>query len=203
MPLALCQYKAMKQGWRKNVTVYVRIKKRYRRGKLLGRNGSKWNFLPDGYRKPVRVCPLKDDWHYHLKIPHVKWSKKLKVLFLGDKPFKLQREQYDAWRGAKTGRTKPHALRVWQITGTAEVIVGHLGRYTLAVSDGHALKTFKQIPLESDPFFVGRGPLNPRQFKTLKTVCRHTRPKMDRRTRGKQLYKIPTRDELGDKHSYG
>lgn len=190
----------MNQGWRKNVTIYVRIKKRYRRGKLLGRNGSKWNFLPDGYRKSVRACPLKDDWHYHLKIPHVKWTKKLKVLFLGDKPFKLQREKYGAWRGAKTGRTKARALRVWQITGTSDVMVGHLGRYTLAVSDGQKLIPFKKMPLPSDLFFLGKGSLNPRKFKTLKTVCRHPRPKMDRLVRAPQLYNIPTKDELGDKH---
>ena len=178
------------------------MNKRYRRGKLVGKSGSKWNFLPDGYRKTIRVCPIKDLWHYRLTVEHREWPKKLKVLFLGDKPFKFQREQYGTWRGAKTGRTKPRALRVWQITGTSDVIVGHLGRYTLAISDDHVLKTFKKMPLPSDSFFLGRGPLNPRQFKTLKTVCRHPRPKMVTLVRAPQLYKIPTRDELGDRHKY-
>ncbi len=192
----------MKQGWKKNLTIYVRIKKRYRRGKLKSKKGAKWDFLADGYRKTIRVCPIKDLWHYRLTVEHQEWTQKLKVLFLGDKPFKLQRERYGAWRGAKTGRTKARALRVWQITGTSDVIVGHLGRYTLAVSDGQKLIPFKKMPLPTDSFFLGRGPLNPRQFKTLKTVCRHPRPKMDRLVRAPQLYKIPTRDELGDKHKY-
>jgi hypothetical protein len=192
----------MKQGWKKNLTIYVRINKRYRRGKLKSKNGAKWNFLPDGYRKTIRVCPIKDLWHYRLAVEHREWTQKLKVLFLDDKPFKLQRERYGAWRGAKTGRTKPRALRVWQITGTSDAIVGHLGRYTLAVSDGQKLIPFKKMPLPTDSFFLGRGPLNPRQFKTLKIVCRHPRPKMDRLRTIKPLYKIPLRNELGDKHSY-
>lgn len=183
----------MKQGWRKGLTIHVHISGRYRKGKLICKKGSKWSFLPDGYRKPHRVCPFRNKWRYnHGMIP---WCKKIKVLFLDDKPFRFRRERFGSWHGAKTGRTKPVPMRVWQIRGTSDVYVGHLGRYSLAMSVAGRLEYFCRPPSEGERYFLGRGPLEPSKFKTLKTVEPLKRMSFKRLPRA--LYSVPTRDELG------
>ena len=185
----------MKQGWRKGLTLYVRISGRYRRGKLTCKKGSKWSFLPTGYSKTRRVCPLKDLWRYDCAM--MSWPKKIKVLFLADKPFRFRRERIGNWHGAKTGRTKPVSLRVWQILGSSDVYVGHLGRYSLAILQGNHLEHSCRPPSEGDRYFLGRGPLEPAKFKTLKTVQLLKRLSFKRLPRVAALYSVPTRAELG------
>ena len=189
----------MNKGWKVGLKLSVYINKRYRKGILKSKNNAKWDFLPDGYSKTRRICPIKNRWHYQIN-HQVKWKRKIKVLFLNDKPFKLQKEKVGKWRGAKTGRTKPINLPVWQIKGCATVYVGHLGAFTLAeVQEGELVRK-KTLPIDGDIYYIGRGPLKKTTFKTLKTVS-NTAIRMDRAIKITPLYKIPTRDELGDRYT--
>ena len=185
----------MKQGWRKGLTIHVHISGRYRKGKLTGRKGSKWHFLPDGYSKTRTVCPFRSKWHYDHAM--IAWPKKIKVLFLDNKPFRFRRERFGSWHGAKTGRTKPVSMRVWHIKGTSDVYVGHLGRYSLAICVSGRLQHFCRPPQEGERYFLGRGPLDPIKFKTLKTVEPLKRISFQRLPRVAPLFSVPTRDELG------
>jgi len=185
----------MNQGWKVGTRLYVYINKRYRKGILKSKNNAKWDFLPTGYSKTRRICPIKNRWHYpgHQL---TKWSKKIKILFLNDKPFKLRKESFGHWRGSITGRTKPVAMTVWQRASSATVYVGHLGAFTLAEVQEGKLVRKTTPPTDKDVYYIGRGPLKKTKFKTLKTVSR-SGIRMDRIIKKPPLYQIPTRDELG------
>lgn len=184
----------MNKGWQKGLTIHVCIKKRYRRGVLQSKKGSKWLFKPDKYKKSVSVCPIRNKWRYDFK--SVKWNGKISILMAGEKPFKLCRERFDGWTGAKTCRTHTVKMQVWQIAGTSDVYVGHLGRYTLALIVAGKLVKMLEEP-EEQHFFIGRGVLDARKFKCLKVVPLPF--KRDIRKRKPALYSVPTREELGDR----
>lgn len=184
----------MKAGWKVGLTLYIYINKRYRKGILTTSKDSKWRFKPENYRKTVCVCPFKNKWHYN--IDAIKWRAKIKVLFIGHKPFKLCREKVGQWRGAKTGRTKPVLVQVWQIPNSSTVLVGHLGAYTLATVCEGTLKTLIREPCVNEQYYIGRGKLSGPTFKTLKIVGRNIPKRMSKGTTA-AIYKIPSRDELG------
>jgi len=186
----------MNKGWKVGHSLFVYINKRYRKGILKGSKDGKWDFMPDRYRKTVRVCPIKNKWHYNLDINPIAWRRKIRVLFIDNKPFKLRKERVGKWHGAKTGHTKPVCLPVWQFPGSSTVLVGHLGAYTLAIVHEGKLIKLTDEPHPKDQYFIGRGKLSKKTFKTLKMVGRNT-PKRAVRSNVEALYKIPSRDELG------
>lgn len=185
----------MKQGWSTGIQVYVRIRKRYRRGVLKSKIGSKWDFKPDGQNKTVKVCPIQNVWHYNFSEKPITWKKKIKVLMQGEKPFKLHRERIGNWSGAKTCKTTTVPMRVWQVIGTSKVYVGHLGLFKLVKgAKGRKLEQKLEEPTPKESFFIGRGPLDPRKFKCLKLACApFGKPTTHHTT---QLYQIPSREEL-------
>ena len=185
----------MYHGWQKGITLYVFLSKRFRKGQLKRKKGAKWLFLPDGYVNPVTVCPVRSKWHYAFKKEVWKWRMKIRVLVLNDKPFRFQRERHFKWTGAKTGRTNPVQMQVWQIRNTGRVIVGHLGEYKLVRADGNVLSVMVHTPCPDIRFFIGRGELIPKKFKCLKLVSRPAARAA--RCCLKPLYKVPTREELG------
>jgi hypothetical protein len=184
----------MNKGWQKGLVIYVYLKKRYIRGTLQRKKGSKWLFKPEKYKKIVSVCPIRNKWRYNFKRRFIKWNEKISILMAGEKPFKLCRERFNGWTGAKTCRTQPVKMQVWQIAGTSEVYVGHLGRYTLAlIVQGKLIKMLEEP--EEQHFFIGRGVLDARKFKCLKVVPLPFQ--RDVRKKKPALYPIPTREELG------
>jgi len=188
----------MKQGWKKKIVLYVRISNRYRRGVLIGKIGTKWDFLPDGSTKTKTICPFNNVWRYNFKKKKIiEWPHKIRVLFLGNSPFKLRKEREGKWCGAVTGQTTALSLRVWQIAGTALVFIGHLGQYRLTVAKGRQLSELRRIPGKNDHYYIGKGPLDITKFKPLKIVAMDRTPMIDRQEMTSPLYKIPTREELG------
>ena len=186
----------MNKGWQKGLAIHVYIKKRYLRGVLQSKKGSKWTFKPDKRKKSVSVCPIRNKWRYDFKRKIVTWNEKISIVMKGDKPFKLCRERFVGWTGAKTCRTHIAKMAVWQIADTSDVYVGHLGRYTLAlVANGKLVKMM--VEPGEEHFFIGRGVLDKRKFKCLKVVPLPF--KRDIRKRKPALYPVPTRDELGDR----
>jgi hypothetical protein len=185
----------MNQGWKGSVRISVYINKRYRKGILKSQKDGKWDFIPDGCTKTRRICPVKNKWHYDCKSKLNRWRQKIKVLFIDNKPFKLKRERFGKWHGAKTARTKAVSLPVWQVPGTATVFVGHLGSYTIATVHDGKLQRLTSEPHQKEQYFIGRGKLSGPTFKTLKTVHGGA-PRMKRKD-VEPLYKIPSRDELG------
>lgn len=184
----------MNKGWHKGLTIDVYLKKRYRRGTLQSQKGTKWLFKTDKCDKSVCVCPIRSKWRYRFKRKIITWNVKISILMAGVKPFKLCRERFVGWKGAKTCRTHAVQMRVWQIAGTSDVYVGHLGRYTLALVTNGKMVQMSEEP-EEQHFFLGRGVLDPRKFKCLKVV-----PLPFNRYKRKSkpaLYRIPTREELG------
>jgi len=184
----------MMRGWSKRLVIYVYLQKRYRRGVLIRKMGLKWTFKPDRYQRTVLVCPIRDKWHYNSKQKLKTWSTKMSVLMAGNKPFQYQRERIGGWSGAKTCRTHAVQLRVWQVVGTSDIYVGHLGQYTLAIVSNGKLTTLVHEPGQQQ-FFIGRGVLDKRKFKCLKIVQQpYKRAKIQKTI---ALYAIPTREELG------
>lgn len=184
----------MNKGWQKGLVLYVYLKKRYTRGTLLCKNGRKWTFKPDKRKKTVSVCPIRNKWRYNFQRKIVIWNEKISILMSGEKPFKLCRERFGGWTGAKTCQTQAVKMQVWQIAGTSDVYVGHLGRYTLALVANGKLTKMLDEP-DEEHFFIGRGVLDARKFKCLKVVPLPF--KRDIRKRKPALYKVPTREELG------
>lgn len=181
--------------WKVGLVLYVVIKKTSRRGILKSKKGTKWAFKPDGWRKTVSVCPVRFRWHYNL--PLEQWSKKMSVILVKStlQPFKYQREKFGKWHGARMARTKAFKLPVWQVPGTNKVYVGHLGMYRLATCVGGELVPFLSEP-SKEIFFVGRGALEKKKFRCLKTACQHKAPRSKILEPMKPIYKVPTRDEL-------
>lgn len=191
----------MIKAWHTGQTLYVYIKKRYRKGILKSRNNAKWDFLPHGYSKTIRICPFHNKWHYAFESNIVKWPHKISILFYHNsiQPFKHTKERYGRWTGAICSRTISRKITVWQIPNTEKVIVGHLGTYTLATIENNKLVKHCQMATQNEIFFIGKGTLNKKRFKTLKIVDK-TNIKRDKRLMRvytKPLYTIPTRDELG------
>lgn len=184
-------------GWKVGREIYVVLKNKSRRGILVARKGSKWRFKPHGYTKDVSICPIRFKWRYAFKDKVVAWKKKLSVVLIKSslQPFKYKCERFGTWQGAACKRTLTASLPVWQVVGTNMLYVGHLGMWKLVVSDGNKLCPMLDVP-KDDSYFVGRGRLTPKRFRCLKTVCRRSRPRCKTYTKN-QLYKIPTRDELG------
>ena len=187
----------MYKGWTKNLQLYVYIQKRYRKGFLKTHKCGKWDFLPNGWKKTVRICPIKNKWHYSFQTPVQKWKQKIKVLVIDNKPFKLKKERFGNWRGAKTGRTKAVPMDVWQENGSNKILVGHLGLYSLAMVRNGKLMAMTNQPIQGQQYFIGRGTLEAHKFKTLKTVDPLKRIIHKRNYTTKQLYAIPKRHELG------
>ena len=186
----------MQQGWKVGLDLYVVLKKKSTRGRLVSKKGTKWFFRPNGWKKSVSICPIRFRWHYsgdnHLK----QWSKKLPVILVKStlQPFKLKKERIGKWSGAATARTCITKLPVWQILDTNKVIVGHLGLYRLASANKGKLTPCTDF-CPSHKVFIGRGTLDPKRFKCLKTTSRQKPPKAKRKIT-KPLYSVPTRDEL-------
>jgi len=186
----------MNKGWHKGLIIHVYLKKRYLKGTLLCKKGSKWTFKPDKRKKNATVCPIRNKWRYDFKRKTVTWNEKISIVMKGDKPFKLCRERFDGWTGAKTCRTQAVKMQVWQIAGTSDIYVGQLGRYTLALVVQGKLVKMKEEP-EEQHFFIGRGVMDARKFKCLKVVPLPF--KRDVRKSKPALYRVPTREELGDR----
>ena len=186
----------MKRGWQKGLTIYVYLNKRYRKGTLKSKKGSKWIFKPDRYKRTVVVCPVRTKWHYRFKKKPKTWCTTVDILMMGDKPFKFQRECIGEWSGSKTCRTHSVPMRVWQLPGTSTVIVGHLGAYTVAVLAGNELTQSRKEPSPNVSFFIGRGALERRKFKCLKMSDHQPLLKVDRRQTVAPLYPVPSREEL-------
>ena len=186
----------MYQGWKVGLQLYVTLKKKSTRGILLHKKGTKWLFRPNGWKKSVSICPIRFRWHYVNHDQLKKWSQKLPTILIQSNltPFKLKRERIQGWTGAATTRTKICLLPVWQILDTNKVIVGHLGLYRLASANKGKLTPCTDF-CPSHKVFIGRGSLDPKRFKCLKTTSRQKPPKA-KRTITKPLYSVPTREEL-------
>ncbi len=183
----------MHQGWKVGLDLYVVLKKKSTRGRLISKNGTKWLFRPNGWKKTVSICPVRFRWHYdnHLQ----QWPQKLPVILVKStlQPFKLKKERIGKWTGAATARTCTSKLPVWQVPDTNKIIVGHLGLYRLAtVQDGKLVACTEPT---TKNIFVGRGPLEPKRFRCLKTACQNKAPRQTSK-KIKALYSVPTRDEL-------
>jgi hypothetical protein len=188
----------MKYGWQKGLTIYVYLNKRYRKGTLKSKIGSKWIFKPERYNRTVTVCPVRAKWHYHFKKKPITWCTKVDILMMGTKPFKFQRERIGEWSGSKTCRTHSVPMKVWQLPGSSTVIVGHLGAYTVAVLIGNVLTSSRKEPSPNDSFFIGRGALERRKFKCLKVSDCRPFLKVDRMQTVAPLYPVPSREELSN-----
>lgn len=184
-------------GWCIGCELYVRVTKRSRRGVLVSHKGAKWRFRPYGYKKTVPVCPVRSKWRYVLDKKVKLWVNRLPVILTKATldAFKYKKERFGHWSGAATARTAIHKLRVWQVCGTNELYVGHLGVWKLVIAEGTTLRALCEVPVDRH-FYIGRGPLTPKRFRCLKTVCGKIRPRYIQ-NHSIQLYKVPTRDELG------
>lgn len=182
--------------WKVGLTLYVVIKKTSRKGKLVAKKGTKWDFRPNGWKRTVSICPVRFRWHYDFSEKVVAWPEKLGVVLIKStlQPFRLKREYVGKWRGAATARTTACKLPVWQVYGTNTLYVGHLGMWKLVVANGRELKALENIPTKEN-FFVGRGPLSAKKFKCLKTICRRPR-RVPCLQKTMPIFNIPTRDEL-------
>ena len=182
--------------WRVGAKMRVRVKGRSRRGTLVSKKLHTWRFRPDGWSKTVPVCPFRSKWHFDSEGTWKAWPQKLRVVLFKKtlKPFKRVGERIGPWCGAKAATTVIKEVPVWQREGTNELVVGHFGAYRLAsVRDG------KFGPLLTMPrdglYFIGRGRLEPRTFKCLKTV-RRLNAKRIPACQMEVKYKTLSRDEL-------
>ena len=180
-------------AWRVGLSLSVK-NKRWRRGTLVSKQGGTWQFRPSGSKNSIVVCPIRSEWRYD-RAGLIPWSEKIQVVLVKNtlQPFRLKKERVGKWHGAATCRTCTAPLHVWQIKGTHQVYVGHLGKFALVDA---SLK-----PLTSPPknrrYFIGRGRLSKTKFRCLKTVDASAplAPRLHRDA----LYRIPTRDELSIK----
>ena len=75
--------------WKVGVELSAYVTKKWRRGVLVSKNGTKWRFRPDGWRKDVPLCPIRSKWRYMFRGDVVQWSFKLPVVLIKEtlKPF--------------------------------------------------------------------------------------------------------------------
>lgn len=183
------------RGWYKGMTLSAIVSRRWRRGVLVSKKGTKWIFRPNGYKRTISICPIRHHWRYDFTNPIKKWDKKIAVTLTKktNMPFKYKRERVGKWSGAATCRTYTAKLPVWQVPNTNVVYVGHLGMYSMAKSMG--LKLIKTSTY-NDQTYIGRGKLTPKSFISLK--CQPIlNIKVDHRKTIAPLYKTLTRDALG------
>lgn len=179
-------------AWRVGLSLSFKHK-RWRRGTLVSKQGTTWKFRPSGYKNPIVVCPIRSEWRYG-RTGLIPWPEKIQVVLVKKtlQPFRLKKERVGKWRGAATCRTCTALLRVWQVKGTHNVYVGHLGKFSLVDASLQPL-----LKPKDQPYFIGRGPLSKTKFKCLKTVSAPAplAPRLQRPA----LYRIPARDELSIK----
>ena len=180
-------------AWRVGLSLSVKIK-RWRRGTLVSKQGTTWQFRPTGYKNPVVVCPIRSEWRYD-RTGLIPWSEKIQVVLVKKtlQPFRLKKERVGKWRGAATCRTCTALLRVWQVKGSGQVYVGHLGKFSLVDASLQPLTS----PPKDQLYFIGRGRLCKTKFRPLKTVGAPA--PLAPRLQQPALYRIPTREELSIK----